>query len=214
MSIADADPGPERPPLEDPGSTEEEEAEAPRAPTPPAAQAPSAPAAPPEAATPIQQPEPASPQAPEATAPSEATAPPAAAPEPAEPPRAGSAADLDLADLIRAWPAVLDKVSEKSPALAATFEGARPVRCGEDGIEIGFPPDAAFNKRKAESPDRREAVAAAFGVVIGRELRPHYVTLEKDDEAPPDTPAPGSEEIDEDAVLKKVMSEFDAEEIG
>jgi DNA polymerase-3 subunit gamma/tau len=131
-----------------------------------------------------------------------------------EPQAAGvAAADLDLAELTRVWPSVLDELAKTAPALAATFEGARPV--GVDGASpvIGFPADAAFNKRKAESPERREAVAAAFAAIVGKELKPTYVTLEEG-EAPPDVPAPGSEEIDEDAILAKVKSEFGAEEVG
>jgi len=33
-------------------------------------------------------------------------------------------------------------------------------------------------------------------------------------ETPPDVPAPGSEELVEDAILEKVKSEFGAEEVG
>jgi hypothetical protein len=50
-------------------------------------------------------------------------------------------------------------------------------------------------------------------VVVGWELKPTYVTLEEG-EAPPDVPAPGSEEIDEDAIVEKLKSEFGAEEVG
>jgi hypothetical protein len=120
---------------------------------------------------------------------------------------------LDLAELTRVWPSVLDELAKTAPALAATFEGARPVAVGEGGPEIGFPADASFNKRKAESPERREAVAAAFEAITGSAVKPTYVTLEEG-EAPPDVPAPGSEEIDEDAILEKVKSEFGAEEVG
>jgi hypothetical protein len=108
---------------------------------------------------------------------------------------------------------VLDELAKTAPALAATFEGARPVAIDESGPQIGFPADASFNKRKAESPERKQAVAAAFAAVVGRELRPSYVTLEEG-EAPPDVPAPGSEELDEEAILDKVKSEFGAEEVG
>jgi hypothetical protein len=126
---------------------------------------------------------------------------------------AGASGDLDLRELTRVWPSVLDELAKTAPALAATFEGARPVAMGEGGPEIGFPADASFNKRKAESPDRKEAVVAAFAVVVGRELKPTYVTLEEG-EAPPDVPAPVSEELDEEAILEKVKSEFGAEEVG
>ncbi|HEY8502609.1 MAG TPA: hypothetical protein VIL21_07970, partial [Solirubrobacterales bacterium] len=96
--------------------------------------------------------------------------------------------------------------------LAATFEGARPVSFGEGGLQIGFPAEMTFNKKKADSPERRAAVAAAFGAVVGQELKPTYVTLEG--EAPPDTPAPGSEDVDEAELLERLKSEFDAEEVS
>jgi DNA polymerase-3 subunit gamma/tau len=122
-------------------------------------------------------------------------------------------ADLDLGELTRVWPSVLDELAKTAPALAATFEGARPVGIDGEAVQVGFPPDRTFNKRKAEEPERRAAVGAAFEAVVGRELKPTYVLLDEE-EAPPDVPAPGSEEIDEDAILEKVKSEFGAEEVG
>ncbi len=120
--------------------------------------------------------------------------------------------ELSLEEIQRVWPAVLHKLSETAPALAATLEGARPVSFGEEGLQVGFPPEMTFNKKKADSPERRDTVAAAFAAVTGTGLRPTYVVLEG--EAPPDTPAPGSEEIDEDRLLEQMKSEFDAEEVG
>jgi hypothetical protein len=86
------------------------------------------------------------------------------------------------------------------------------VSFGDEGLQVGFPPDMTFNKRKADSSDRRDTVAAAFAAVTGTGLRPTYVLL--DGEAPPDTPAPGSDEIDEEQLLERLKSEFDAEEVG
>jgi DNA polymerase-3 subunit gamma/tau len=135
-------------------------------------------------------------------------------------PAAGAPPSPDLDQVQRIWPAILDKLAEKAPALAATFEGARPVAFDDDGLTIGFPPDQPFNKRKAESPDRRQALIDAFEAVTGETVGPRYVLLEEaDDEAaaaapPPDTPAPGSGEIDEDELLERLKSEFDAEEVS
>jgi hypothetical protein len=120
--------------------------------------------------------------------------------------------DMSLDDVVRLWPAVLQKLGETAPALAATFEGARPVAHSEEGLTIGFPADKTFNKKKAEAPERREAVSVAFEAVTGQRPRPSYLLLEG--EAPPDTPAPGSEEIDEEELLARLKSEFDAEEVG
>jgi DNA polymerase-3 subunit gamma/tau len=146
--------------------------------------------------------------------------PAAAGPAAADPSSLGSsptAAAQDLAQVIRIWPSVLVKLAEKAPALAATFDGARPVAFDDDGLAIGFAPDQPFNKRKAESPDRREALVEAFREVTGEGMSPRYVMLEEDDAAaaaPPDTPAPGSGEIDEDELLERLKSEFDAEEVS
>ncbi|MFL5898596.1 MAG: DNA polymerase III subunit gamma/tau [Solirubrobacterales bacterium] len=118
---------------------------------------------------------------------------------------------LSLDEIQRVWPAVLQKLSETAPALAATFEGARPVSYDESGLRIGFPTEMTFNKKKADSSERRDTLAAAFAAVTDVGLRPTYVTLEG--EAPPDTPAPGSEEIDEEELLERLKSEFDAEEV-
>ena len=118
----------------------------------------------------------------------------------------------------RIWPSVLAKLAEKAPALKATFDGARPVAFDDEGLEIGFPPDQPFNKRKAESPDRRQELIDAFEAVTGEGVAPRYVMLEESEVAaappPPDTPAPGSEAIDETELLNRLKSEFDAEEVS
>jgi DNA polymerase-3 subunit gamma/tau len=146
-------------------------------------------------------------------------------PKPAEDedaPPAGAAATgpadrapLDLTEVTRVWPTVLDKLMETAPALAATFEGARPVGLDEEGLRIGFPADKTFNKRKAESPERREALAAAFLAVAGQELRPTYVLL--DGESPEPEPEAAVEkpgEVDHSALVEKLKSEFNAEEVS
>jgi len=147
-----------------------------------------------------------------------ATGPAVAPPEPSAgtPSTAGTG---DLVQLKRIWPTVLDKLAEKAPALAATFDGAGPIAFEGDDLTIGFPADQPFNKRKAESPDRRQALVEAFEAVTGGPIAPTYVLLEEDAPAPsaaapPDTPAPGSERIDEDELLERLKSEFDAEEVS
>jgi DNA polymerase-3 subunit gamma/tau len=159
------------------------------------------------------------------TAPEEALAtgggggsPAAAGPVAGAPSESSVGAAQDLAQVLRIWPLVLDKLAEKAPALAATFDGARPVAFDDEGLAIGFAPDQPFNKRKAESPDRRQVLVEAFEAVTGEGVAPRYVLLEEGDAAaaapPPDTPAPGSEAIDEDALMDRLMSEFDAKEVN
>jgi DNA polymerase III subunit gamma/tau len=123
----------------------------------------------------------------------------------------GPAGQVDFDKLKQAWPAVLEKLRETSPALAATFEGARPVALGDDGLEIGFPADSTFNKKKAEAPDKRELMADALEAVLGERLRPSYVLLEGE---PEEASSPAEPEIDHDAIVEKLKSEFDAKEVG
>jgi DNA polymerase-3 subunit gamma/tau len=140
--------------------------------------------------------------------------PPSAEEEEAEAPPSETSGqgDLSLEEIQRVWPAVLKKLEETAPALAGALEGTRPTSFSDGALEVGFPPDMTFLKKKADSPDRRDTVAAAFAAVTGTGLRPTYVLLEG--EAPPDTPAPGSDEVDEEQLLERLKSEFDAEEVS
>jgi DNA polymerase-3 subunit gamma/tau len=127
-------------------------------------------------------------------------------------PPAAETQSLDLDQLKRVWPSVIDKLRETAPALAATFDGARPVSLDEEGLTIGFPAELTFNKRKAEAPDKRELMADALEAISGRRLRLSYVLL--DGEAAPAEKPPAGDEIDHDAMVEKLKSEFDAKEVG
>jgi DNA polymerase-3 subunit gamma/tau len=121
--------------------------------------------------------------------------------------------DLDLDAIARAWPAVLDQLLQTAPALAATFEGARPVAfdAEEQTVTIGFPADHTFNKRKAEVPDKREQMAAALETELGEKLRPVYAVLDGEEDVPA---AEVQDGVDHEALVEKIKSEFDAEEVG
>ncbi|HKI67250.1 MAG TPA: DNA polymerase III subunit gamma/tau [Solirubrobacterales bacterium] len=158
------------------------------------------------------------------TAPPAAEAPSADAEEPAveedapaeeEPAAAGAAGhgELDLDQVVRVWPSVLDQLLQTAPALAATFEGARPVGFEDGSVTIGFPADHLFNKRKAEAPDKREQMAAALQTVLGEQLRPLYAVFDEEAaSAPADEGESGG--MDHAALVEKIKSEFDAEEVG
>ncbi len=137
-----------------------------------------------------------------------------AQPPPAGPPESvAPGGQLDLNQITRTWPSVLDKLRETSPALAATFDGARPVSLDEEGLKVGFPAELTFNKRKAETPEKRELMADVIEDVLGERLRPVYVLLDGEDAAPVEEPA-SDREIDHDALVEKLKSEFDAEEVS
>ena len=151
------------------------------------------------------------------------TAPPAAEAESAEddsPAAEAESADsepptspgpIGLAEVQSTWPAILDKLREASPALAATFDGALPVSLEDGELKVGFPADLTFNKKKAETPEKRELMADALEAVLGERLRPSYVLLEGE---PEEAEEPAESEIDHDAIVEKLKSEFDAKEVG
>jgi DNA polymerase III subunit gamma/tau len=132
----------------------------------------------------------------------------------AEPEGPAGEGELDIGEIRRVWPSVLQKLAETAPALAATFEGARPVAFDEEGLQVGFPVDRTFNKKKAESPERREAVALAFESVVGRTIQPTYVLLEGESVEVGDSSESKEAAVDEDALLERLKSEFDAEEVS
>jgi len=121
---------------------------------------------------------------------------------------------MSLGDIQHVWGTVLAKLAETAPALAATFEGARPDGLEGDELSIGFPADLSFNKRKAESPERREVLVTAIHAVTGRMLKPTYDFLDEDAEPVAEVPAAEADGVDEDEALRRLKSEFDAEEVS
>jgi DNA polymerase III subunit gamma/tau len=119
---------------------------------------------------------------------------------------------IDLERVLRLWPAVVDQVRQSGSAmLSALFEGARPVGVDSEEaiLRIGFPSSASFNKRKAEAAEHRERFAEALRAIVGERLRPVYVLL--DGESQPQEERP---ELDEQELLERIKTEFDAEEVG
>ena len=114
-------------------------------------------------------------------------------------------------EVVSTWPAIVHKLGETSPALAATFDGARPVSLDVEGLKIGFPAELTFNKKKAETPEKRDLMADAIEETLGERIKPTYVLLDGEP-AREGTAAEG--EIDHDALLEKLKSEFDAKEVG
>jgi DNA polymerase III subunit gamma/tau len=122
---------------------------------------------------------------------------------------------LSLDALTRVWPAVLDRLHQTAPALAASFDGARPV--GVDSTErtvtIGFPAAHTFNKRKAEGKDKREQLSEALEAVLGAKLIPAYDVLDSEGEEEP-AAEKADAEVDHATLVERLKSEFDAEEVG
>jgi DNA polymerase III subunit gamma/tau len=121
---------------------------------------------------------------------------------------------IALDDLQRAWPSVLAKLAETGGANAGILEGTRPVAADADAVTIGFPADMTFNKRKAESQERREVIVTALHAVTGHLTALRFEFLETAAEPPAAEDAAPAAGIDEDEVLERLKSEFDAEEVG
>ena len=94
-------------------------------------------------------------------------------------------------------------------------EAARPVSFDPERsvVEVGFPPSAAFNKRKVEMKANRELFLQALQSVAGVPLRPAFVLL--DEEEASSEPGNGERVLsdeEEQALVARLVSEFDAEE--
>jgi len=131
--------------------------------------------------------------------------------QPEEEPDA-SAEGIDLERVRELWPSVVERLRESGSELLSTLlEAARPVAVdSDDGVlKVGFPPAAAFNKRKAEAAEARDQLAEALRAAIGKRLRPVFVLLEPDDEEA----ATDVEILSPEELIERFKSEFDAKEI-
>jgi hypothetical protein len=77
-------------------------------------------------------------------------------------------------------------------------------------LRIGFPPSAAFNKRKAEARDNRDRFAEAVRTIVGERLKPVYVLLDEETLVGADG---GDVNLTDDELIEQIKSTFDAEEI-
>ncbi len=136
--------------------------------------------------------------------------------EPRDAPAASAASQVaeavDLDRIMGAWPAVVDQVRQSGSELLSTvYAAARPLAVDAEQavLKVGFPPSAAFNKRKAEAQANRERFAEAVRTIVGHSLRPVYVLLDSE----PDGDANGEDtELSEEELIERIKAEFDAEE--
>ncbi len=123
---------------------------------------------------------------------------------------------IDLERLAGLWPAIVDQVKQSgSEFLSAAFVAARPLAVDSERstVEIGFPPSAAFNKRKAEAKENRERFSEAVRTVVGTRLSPSYVLLEDESEPAEIADAVVEKPVDERELVNRIKAEFDAEEL-
>jgi hypothetical protein len=138
---------------------------------------------------------------------------PAPAPEPVSE-SAPEPAGIDLDHIGQVWPAVMDALrGAASGPTASYFEGTRPVSLEGGRLTVGFPAGAQFNRRNAEKPERRSHLEAALLSVIGEDLELQYADLGADGTAGTADQPPAPEPVDEEAMVERVISEFNAEEV-
>jgi DNA polymerase-3 subunit gamma/tau len=111
--------------------------------------------------------------------------------------------DLSLETFLQVWPAVLDTLEAESPMLAAALREARPSDLADQDLTIAWPESAAFSKRQAEDPAKRELIAQSIRTVTGASLRLAYELGAEAAEA---------ETISEDELVARFKHEFGAVE--
>jgi DNA polymerase-3 subunit gamma/tau len=117
---------------------------------------------------------------------------------------------VDIAKLVEAWPAVVEQVRQSGgEVLSRALEAARPIAVDAEKaiLELGFPPSAAFNKRKAEAQEARDRFAEAVRAIVGERLRPVYVLLDREPDAT-------SSALSDEELIARLKTEFDAEELS
>jgi DNA polymerase III subunit gamma/tau len=117
--------------------------------------------------------------------------------------------DLSVEAFADLWPAVLESLEAESPSLAAMLRHAQPAALAEDGLTLAWPESAAFSKRQAEEPAKRELIAQSIRAVTGASLRLAHELRADDDLA---TSESGAALTDEELV-DRFKQEFGAEEL-
>jgi DNA polymerase III subunit gamma/tau len=121
-------------------------------------------------------------------------------------PQVSVAVDLSLEALAELWPAVLESLEADSPMLAAMLRDARPAALADSDLTLVWPESAAFSRRQAEEPAKRELIAQAIRAVTGASLRLAH-------ELRADHEVATAESLSDDELVARFKAEFDAEEL-
>ena len=121
-------------------------------------------------------------------------------------PAIAAAVELDFDSLSSIWPAALETIRAENRLLAAVLVDARPVASHGGKLVLGFPPSAAFLRKKAEDRANLKIVTDALRALSGQSIGVTYDWREEDEAAPA---APTSEE----EWIERFKAEFEAEEL-
>jgi DNA polymerase III subunit gamma/tau len=105
------------------------------------------------------------------------------------------------------WPAIVDLVRSSHALLGAVIEDATPVALQDGELTLAFAPSSSFKKKKAEDAGNRAAIGEAIAALTGQKLR---VRCELREDLEQDGAGDGAEE----ELLRRLIAEFDAEELS
>jgi DNA polymerase-3 subunit gamma/tau len=125
--------------------------------------------------------------------------------EPPTPPAGG--ADLEMVSSL--WTAVVDLVRSENALLGALIADAAPTALDGEELTLTFASTAQFLKKKAEDPANKAIVGDSLHSITGARVRLTY-ELREDHEPGAGDPAGGRSE---DEWVRRLMDEFDAEEV-
>jgi DNA polymerase-3 subunit gamma/tau len=114
--------------------------------------------------------------------------------------------ELSLDALEQLWPAVLESLEAESPRMAALLRQATPAALSGDDLTLAWPESAAFSKRQAEDPAKRDQIAQSIRAVTGASLRLAHELRADHEIAPAETP------LSEDELVDEFKREFSAVE--
>ena len=109
--------------------------------------------------------------------------------------------------LSEVWPAILEALEAESPRTAELLRQATPLAVAADGLTVAWPNSAAFYKRQAEDPAKRELITRCIRTITGASLRLVY-ELRPDEELESQPEA----RLDEDELVNRFKHEFSAVE--
>lgn len=120
---------------------------------------------------------------------------------------------VDIDRLNGIWPQLIDRVrADHSDTHALVLESAWPVAVDPTAgvAELALPADMSFYKKRGERADEREQFGESLRALTGTFLRPVYTLVDSSTEA---TAGASEAVLEEEALLEKIMLEFDAVEL-
>jgi DNA polymerase III subunit gamma/tau len=122
-------------------------------------------------------------------------------------PDAGPSFELSLEKLGELWPAVLESLETESPQVVGLLRQAQPAGLADGNLTLAWPESAAFSKRQAEDPAKRDLIARSIRAVTGASLRLAYELRADDDVAAAEPP------VSDEELVERFKEEFAAEEL-